>query len=658
MKKFKPYIIGLIITILLELSVFNISTWTSIGNTPTDLSPRMEMEMHEEGFIVRISDIDEYVDNVHFDIEVPENCPVKYDIALTDEGNYYDYFLPSDVISAKTPSSFYANLHPYGKVKTLTFTFNFAESASEKLPYAFHGITINANRPFMFNLGRVILIYLIFCFFYGVKNKEFSPKSKKVSVIACVFVLVLLGFFLSSSHKLLNEASKPHHQQYKELAQALSKGEVALDYVPEEALVNAPNPYDTIYLQANQIDYKADYAYYGEKYYVYFGIVPEILIYLPYYLITRGAFPNHFAVFLFYAIFVIGTFLLMYEFKRKYSPLSTWSAYLLISSGAVLCGTYAYIYFTADLYSVPLMGALAFLSVGLYFWLLAERIISDRKIPGEKMPAKRIALYIFLGSLCMALVSGLRPQMLLFSFLAVPIFYETVFKKRELFSGRSVGRTAALIVPYVVVATGIMYYNYLRFGSVVDFGATYSLTNNDMNLRGMSLSRMVLGLGTFLFQPPYLNGVFPYLHTVSLEYSYLGRMVTEHFLGGIITCNVLLWNLGAIGHYMNVLKAKKIRLFLSMMIGFSLIIGVLDANTAGILQRYTADIAFGLVLASSLLWLVMLEGKNEFVFKLFKVGFFIGVIYMLMVVFNDASGITMKVYNPELFYQVNGLFRW
>lgn len=648
MKKYKPYIIGFIITILLEIIVFNFSTWTSLGNTPIDLSSRMEMDMNEEGFFVHINDIDEYVDNVHFDIEIPENCPVKYDIALTDEGNYYDYFLPSDVISSKTPSSFYANLHPYGKVKTLTFTFNFAESAAEKLPYAFHGITINAKRPFMFNIGRVLLLYMMILFFGCVKDKEPGLKAKKISTVVVITVLILFGLMLSSSHKLLNEASKPHHQQYKELANSLSKGEVALDYIPEEGLIKAPNPYDTIYLQANQIDYRADYAYYDGKYYVYFGIVPEILIYFPYHIITGGAFPNHFAVFIFYALFVLGSFLLIYEIKRKYVPLTTWVSYLLIASSTVLCGTYTYIYFTADLYSVPLMAALAFLSIGLYFWFLADRIDS----------VKKKALYLCIGSLCMALVSGCRPQMLLFSFLAVPVFFDTVIKKRDLFSKKSIGRSVSFLTPYVIVAIGVMYYNCLRFGSVFDFGATYSLTNNDMNLRGMSISRMILGLGTFLFQPPYVNGVFPYLHTVNLEYSYLGRMVTEHFLGGIITCNVLLWNLGVIGHYKNTLKAKKLRLFFIMSVSFSLVIGLLDANTAGVLQRYTADIAFGIVLSSAVLWLVMCEKKNPFVFSLLKAGFFVGVVYTLMVIFNDASGITLKVYNPELFYQVKGLFRF
>ena len=46
-------------------------------------------------------------------------------------------------------------------------------------------------------------------------------------------------------------------------------------------LMELKNPYDTSYLLANAIPYLADYAYYEGKYYVYFGIVPELLFYLP-----------------------------------------------------------------------------------------------------------------------------------------------------------------------------------------------------------------------------------------------------------------------------------------------------------------------------------------------------------------------------------------
>ena len=111
-----------------------------------------------------------------------------------------------------------------------------------------------------------------------------KDKLQQLVTVGVIVIWILLGLYWSSSHMLFNEASKPHHEQYKELAAALKEGHAELSITPSEGLINADNPYDTIYLQANGIDYKADYAFYNNKYFVYFGITPEILLYYPYYL--------------------------------------------------------------------------------------------------------------------------------------------------------------------------------------------------------------------------------------------------------------------------------------------------------------------------------------------------------------------------------------
>lgn len=49
------------------------------------------------------------------------------------------------------------------------------------------------------------------------------------------------------------------------------------------------------------------------------------------------------------------------------------------------------------------------------------------------------------------------------------------------------------ILPYIIVAAGVMYYNAARFGSPFDFGANYNLTFNDMTLRGFRIDRFLYG---------------------------------------------------------------------------------------------------------------------------------------------------------------------
>ena len=659
MKKLKPYIIILITALFLELIVFNFSSLSSALNKESDYTPNMNLEGTETGYVAHLYDINQKVNNIYIDVELEPNTSVNYDITMTDAGNYYDYPLPKGTITANVKASDYINIHSYGEVKTMTIDISYGDNVY-KAPFAIKSIKLNVKRPVMFNIVRFLLSIFILSFLYTFRSN--SPllsekiehgalnnvKRRQLIIILCVVLcFVGIGYYLTSSHLLFDEGTKPHHQQYKELAHLIKDGKVALDEAPSEGILNAENPYDTIYLQANGIEYKADYAYFNGKYYVYFGIVPEVLCYLPYYLITHKDLPNHVATFMFYCVFVIGVFGLLYKLSNRYFKDLSYYVYLIVSSAIVTAGTFAYIYFTADLYSVPIMAGIGLTLLGLYLWCLGCDLDN----------AKKVICYIA-GSLSMALVAGCRPQMILFSLLAVIIFWDEVIVNRNLFSKKGIGPTIAIVTPYVVIAIGIMYYNYIRFGSVFDFGATYSLTNNDMNLRGISLSRMLLGLGSFLFQLPYINGAFPFLQSVELKYSYMGRMTIEHYFGGIIATNILCLSLFLILYFKEELKKRRLMTFVSVSVCISIVIGMLDANTAGVLQRYSADMALGLFIGTAIMIFIMSIKAPKLGIGFIKIGFLMNLGYTLLLICNTASGITLKYYNPELFGKLEQLFRF
>ena len=644
-----------LIILLLEFTLGNLSSWKSLFYQEQSLLSQMEISDSSLTF----PSIDQNVRNLHLDIELPRDIAFNYTISLTDQGNAYPYTLPRQAYLSAVPSTAYVNLYPYGEVKSMTLNFDLPED----VPFQILDISINSHRPLIMNWLRVLILYCLFLFFYLLRihgklvKLTFDPNSRLQNgiTLGVVILLLLSGFFLTGSNKLFTESSKPHHQQYKELAVALSQGHFYVDDSPSSGLLEAENPYDTIYLQANGIEYRMDYAYYNGKYYVYFGIVPELLLYLPIYLLTGRQLPNHAAVFVFYAGFVIALFLLLRQLAGKFSKLP-YIAYLLTGTMIAACGTYSYLIGRADLYHVPIMAGICFTSMGLLFWMLGLR--------HERLRL----LFFFLGSLCMALVAGCRPQMLLFSFLAIPIFRDLFFRQWKLFSPASRKETVCQIIclalPYVLAAAGLMYYNQARFGSPFDFGATYSLTNNDMNLRGFSLERMLYGLLCFLFQPPAMNGVFPFLTDSSVTSSFMGRLITEFFYGGIITCHVLTWVLAALLFARKQLKEKGLLLWLLIPLGASLVIGLVDANQAGILQRYSADMAFGIFFSCALLLFYLMEQAilkekiYPYAIRFLSIGFLLQIFYAFMIVFALSGGINLEQYNPELFYRAAALFRF
>ena len=665
-KAYFPYLLAAVIILIFELIIGNSSTIASLSYRETDLTPLMEMSgkltrtetgyMAPEGeFTLSFPALDLEVKNLHLDISLPEDTALYYTVSLTDGGNFYPYSLPEQGLVNAVDSTAYINLHPYGKVTSI--------SIDCKLPvdkeFSVDQIAVNVRRPLLINGIRILTLYMIFLFFYILR-----PSGKTVQILydtknkyqnritlAVMVLLMLSGFFLTQSNKLFVESSKQHHQQYKELAQAICEGRLYIDDTPSEGVLQAPNPYDTIYLQANGIFYKADYAYFEGKYYVYFGLIPELLLYLPCYLLTGKLLPNRMAVFFFYAVFVAAIFLLLREVIKRWFENVPYFVYLLSAGMIVTCGTYSYLIERADIYNVPIVAGTAFTALGLYLWLLA---LND---------VKRTGFCFFAGSLCLAMVVGCRPQMFLFSFLVFPLFWYYVIKERKLFSKTSVGQTLCITLPYFLIAAVLMYYNYARFGSPFDFGATYSMTNNDMNLRGISMERMLHGCFSFLFLPMNMNGIFPFLTSTEIESSFMGRLVTEFFFGGIISTHMLTWVLFISGFLKKELKTKKICVFLLTAILASLMIGLLDANQAGVLQRYGADMAFGIFLTTAILILVLME--KLYLTQLYRygvyfltIGFMLQLAYAFMVVFVPIGGIYIQNYNPELFYRAASLFHF
>lgn len=672
-----PFAIWLTLAALfLELFVCNFSSFESLffGKELSfeEITPEGEaVSAAENGFYrtqdgsftVKLPAEGKEIHNLYFDMEFTLGEVIPYTVTLTDEGNFYPYTLPESEIAPEVEKTHYTKLYPSGRVGELFVKFVVPEGCELRV----NAVKCNVSVPVWFHLGRflVILCTLFFLYYVGKPGRIHEPlcflkggTARRMQLAAAAAVaLLLMGMAWKLAHvnPVCITSPWPHHKQYQELAQAMAKGQLYLDAEPSAELKNAKNPYDTIYLQANGIDYLADYAYHDGKYYVYFGVVPELLLYLPCYLLTGKLFPNWLAVFFFFCGFIAAVFGLYREMIKRWFVKTPFIAYLLLGILTVCCGNYMFVIARPDLYDTPIMAASMFTVAGLWLWIRGKNAAAAR--------GRRVCFAA--GSLCMALVAGCRPQMLLFSFLAVPLFWEEVVRKRRLFSIRSLGDTASLFTPYVLVAAGIMYYNAARFGSPFDFGAVYSLTSNDMTKRSFHVQQALLGLWHYFLQPPVIGSDFPFLQGNQItSASYMGKLNAEYTYGGILLCNAFMWIAFFTGKARNALKQKGLwGLFLTGA-AISVVLGIVDVTGAGILQRYMVDMIWGLWLSAAVLWLLLLEkekGTKNYrtVMILLAAVCLLQAAYAFGVVFGNGDlSVNVRTSNPVLYQEIKMLLRF
>ncbi len=671
----------IILSVGLELSVFNINFYNTAGNVPIDLSPFLAQYENDDGTFtldcdqtVEFPALDQKLYNIHIDLDETNSSFVPVTVSLTDDANKYYYATPERTLYTHVEKSQYINLNTSGE--SFIFALSFDSDSRVKL----NGVTANCERPFDFSLPRVALVVALLCFIYffipssvlyGKKLKNSDElKSSMIAAIMCVEcgIIIVLGsvnpLFMGISSEAYNsykwdgkgidfvELDMEHHNQYDQLAQAILQGKAYIDNddVPD-SLKNMDNPYDTMARHQESLasgdEYRWDVAYFNGHYYVYFGIVPLLIMYLPFRSIADAPFPSAVGIMIFALVFSIGVFKLIDLICRKHFKNISLGTYLLTSLTFINCCGMTFLVKRPDFYSVPIITGMAFVVWGLYMWLKG------------KDSEKRKLLYFFLGSLFSALAVGCRPQSALMCFTAVPLFIPYFFKDKHICNKKGIGELIILGTPFIVVASGLMYYNYIRFGSPIDFGSAYNLTTNDVTSRGFNMGRTGLGLFTYLFQTPNFTATFPYIRAVEIETAYIGKTIYERCFGGLITSLPILWTIFALPKTRKVLKEKKLYglTCLLLLIGISTVIA--DTQAGGLLQRYYSDFGYIFFLAALIIIFALYETKDfENNANLLNITTtflcFLSIFYTITLAFS-VSDATINIQNPTLFGRIQHL---
>ena len=608
----------LFIVFLLEVTIFNYRHWQSVNNEPVSAEYTAGADFSQEDVnafrvigenpYIEVDGLDMYVENIALDLIYPEKGVtaverIDYHLEVVDEGNSIMYSLPSMDFMHLVPQSHFDYLDLYGKAKTIRVCLdNLEEGSLIRIEY----LVLNSQVPLMLSKKRMLFLFALFFILFLLRRNSFlhnikageKSKIKTLSIIALLVMEIAFTYWGIHLNQFFSDPKTDSEKQFMYLAEALSQGETHLLIDPPPALKELSDPYDYANRVAaceGQSNLLWDTAFHDGKYYVYFGVAPVVLFYLPYYLVTGTHISTVTVVFINAVFVLIGVALLLDEIVKRWFSKLPLSMYLMFTSMFSFGAGLVFLLMKPDFYAVPLSMAMACCFLGLYFWLHS---IKENKIDIPCIAA---------GSLLMALEAAVRPQFLLASFLCVLLFWSAIFKKRTLFSRKSIGATLGFIVPYVVVAALVMVYNFDRFGSPFDFGASYNLTFNNMPYRGWHLDRILNGTIGFLFTPSSVTNRFPYIDVSTFITSYQGPSADEPLFGGLIYNSFYLLPTLIPFCFKKIISDKRIRLYTYLAPVCALVVMIADSNMAGVLVRYNCDFAWYLMISA---FLIMGMGYN------------------------------------------------
>ncbi|MDE7223278.1 MAG: hypothetical protein K2O34_05805, partial [Acetatifactor sp.] len=576
-------------------------------------------------------------------------------VAAVYEANSGYIWTPALTVRGDVLRSQYLRLHFSGDVQRLRVTIRGMQGASVRQD----AVALNVTVPLFFSWQRCLtLAAALSCLYllrpgsgcYGLRTDLTKRRQWLLTAVCIVIQLLFWGRMLRwNTGALAWPEYMEHHQQYYRLTESLLEGHA--DIGEAAGLQVVENPYDPAARAAAGLgygDFKWDHAYYNGRYYVYFGIAPVLLFYLPYYVLTGSHLPNVSCLFLLGILLTVGIFYLLWQMVRSWFPQTPYTLYLLLSvtMGAVSCLGYAV--YKPDLYLVPIMMGIVCGVWGLAFWLSAGR--------GEKYVIWRLGA----GSLCIALIAGCRPQMLLI-LLAGPILFGTAaLREGKLFSRRGAAQTLALCLPFAVVAAGIMWYNEVRFDSVWDFGANYNLTTNDMTHRGWVWGRCGLGIFSYLLQPIRVGSVFPFLQDFRVETVYQGLTLSEMMVGGVLWLfPILCFGIYGLGKKEIFADRSCYRLvWLCQLLTAALVI--VDTQMAGLLTRYFGDFVWIAMTGSCLTILACYDWRKKErkdcsrLLRLVVVCGSVTLVFVFLRIFAHSED-SIQSANPALYYQIQSL---
>lgn len=637
----------LILVLFLEVFVFNYQSYRVLSSkNKKDFSSNefSKYEVNDEYIYVEIDNLSDEIKTLNLDLNNTENT--EYQFLYTDDTSSNFRKMPSKNYVQNLEISKYICTYLSGKSDKIAVKVFDKNATVER-------ITINEKIPFNFNIGRVIILFLVFSLIYCLKNCDFfnekwSNKNylQNISVFLLTMAFVLVTIYVNLYSRNVNEI-----EYYEsDFVDAISNGEISLDINPSEKLTNLDNPYDVTERNENSLkrgeDFIWDASYYNGKYYSYFGILPSIMLLVPFHVITGKYMYINWAILIFSVMTIFSLKRLIINIFERYFE-NTPFKIMFFSMIILLFGSQILILNgRPKFYELAIISGLFFAITGINFLFIG---IKEKDVKYK---------YIFLSSLFLSLSVACRPTMLLTSLIALPVFIK-IFTENVKMKKNIAKSVATICIPYILIGSLLMFYNYIRFNNILEFGASYQLTVNDMSHLKNRFSTIGIGIICNLFGMPRFTMSFPFIATNQNVPTFYGYYYIEDMIGGVFVLVPICFAIFALRKLWKNSNNKKTCYAILTFTIVGLILCIVSLAMAGSLPRYLADYAWMFIIAGIMSYVELRNSyKTEEGKKILDKILNGLVVYIVLV--NLCAGINsekgyFKRWSPEEFYRLKYL---
>jgi hypothetical protein len=415
-----------------------------------------------------------------------------------------------------------------------------------------------------------------------------------LSIVAIVVVTLCFYLWTVWPEPSIQKATGGDNGYYNLLTRGFLKGQLAMDKPADPFLATLKNPYDLAQRAGHGLH---DASYYKGKYYLYFGVTPVLVLFLPFQLIS-GAYLDEGAASVFFAgIGLIAMIGLLTALRVRYFGKAPRWVFITSVMALGLANMMPALLRRASFWEVPITAghACAMLAVFAIF---------------QAIHCSSRSFWLALGSVCMGAAVGARPVYLLgCSALLVPFLFWAKYDSGRKWS-RNIGFLAA-VGPAALIGFGIAIYNWARFDSPFQFGQNYQMSADGVNPVFFSLSYLLYGLKLYWFEPAGWSPFFPFFTVISPPPPPPGQLGVENpygILPNIPYVFLVIGLLGLAGH--SILYRSDVKKLVTWLVSAFVLAGVTMITVmafGGITNRYMVDFLPLIVLLASCGWLALMS---------------------------------------------------